>query len=85
LIIRLKDLVTELAFWNESIHNWDAIYQINGPRNDSRLFDMAFYPYEGNATMLCYTLREGLGAFGTKFRIRPLFSGKQIFHGLLLR
>ncbi len=46
---------------------------------------MAFYPYEGNATMLCYTLREGLGAFGTKFRIRPLFSGKQIFHGLLLR
>jgi hypothetical protein len=60
-----------VAFWNESIHNWDAIYQKGGPRNDSSQFDMVFYPYEGNSTLLCHTLIEGLGSFGTKFKILP--------------
>jgi hypothetical protein len=79
---RLKDLVIEMAFWNENVHDWDAIYQKNGPRNDSSQFDMAFYPYEGNSTLLCHTLKEGLGAFGTQFRIQQTdaqFTGKQSF------
>jgi hypothetical protein len=71
LILRLKDFVDELAFWNESIHDWDTIYQKRGPRNDSSRFDMAFYPYEGNSTLLCHTLTEGLGSFGTKISILP--------------
>jgi hypothetical protein len=82
LILRLKDFVDELAFWNESIHDWDTIYQTTGPRNDSSRFDMAFYPYEGNSTLLCHTLTEGLGSFGTKFRILPEIhpgTGKLIF------
>jgi hypothetical protein len=81
---RLKDLVIEIAFWNETVHDWDAVYQRSGQKSDSSQFDMAFYPYEGNSTLLCHTLKEGLGAFGTKFRIQPLFPGKQIFQGLLL-
>jgi hypothetical protein len=69
---RINDLVTEVAFWNETLQAWDAIYQIKGPKNDSNQFDMAFYPYEGNSTLLCHTLKEGLGGFGTKFRIQPI-------------
>jgi hypothetical protein len=69
---RLKYLVTEVAIWNETLHAWDAIYQRKGPKNDSNQFDMAFYPYEGNSTLLCHTLKEGLGSFGTKFRIQPI-------------
>ncbi len=83
---RLKDLVIEIAFWNETVDDWIAVYSRSGQKSDSSQFDMAFYPYEGNGTLLCHTLKEGLGAFGTKFRIQPgLFSGKQIFQGLLLR
>jgi hypothetical protein len=63
--------VTEVAFWNDNLHDWDAIYQRYGPRDYISQFDMAFYPYVGNSTLLCYTLREGLGSFGTKFRISP--------------
>jgi hypothetical protein len=68
---RLKDLVTEIAFWNTTIDVWDAIYQRRGPNNDSDKFEMAVYPYEGNSTLLCHTLTEGLGSFGTKLRILP--------------
>jgi hypothetical protein len=71
---RLNDLVIEVAFWNETLYAWDAIYQNKGPKNDSNQFDMAFYPYEGNSTLLCHTLKEGLGGFGTKFRIQPINS-----------
>ncbi len=86
---RLKDLVIEMAFWNETVHDWDAVYQKSGQKNDSSQFDMAFYPYEGNSTLLCHTLKEGLGTFGTKFRIQPTSSsiaGKQSFpYGSFLR
>jgi len=71
---RLYDLVIEVAFWNDTLYAWDAIYQRKGPKNDSNQFDMAFYPYEGNSTLLCHTLKEGLGGFGTKFRIQPINS-----------
>jgi hypothetical protein len=71
---RLNDLVIEVAFWNDTLYAWDAIYQSKGPKNDSNQFDMAFYPYEGNSTLLCHTLKEGLGGFGTKFRIQPINS-----------
>jgi hypothetical protein len=71
---RLEDFVTEVAFWNETLLAWDAIYQRKGPKNDSNQFDMAFYPYEGNSTLLCHTLKEGLGGFGTKFRIQSINS-----------
>jgi hypothetical protein len=79
---RLKDLVIEVAFWNETVYDWDAIYPRNGLKNDSSQFDMAFYPYVGNSTLLCHTLKEGLGAFGTHFRIQPtgiLIAGNQSF------
>jgi hypothetical protein len=68
---RLKDLVIEVVFWNGTVDDWDAVYQRNGPNNGSHKFEMAFYPYEGNSTLLCHTLTEGLGSFGTKFRIKP--------------
>jgi hypothetical protein len=71
---RLKDLVSEVGFWNETINDWNAIYQTWGPNNHSDQFEMAFYPYEGNSTLLCYTLKEGLSGFGTQFRIRPSIS-----------
>ena len=71
---RLNDLVIEVAFWNETLYAWDAIFQRKGPKNDSNQFDMAFYPYEGNSTLLCYTLNEGLAGFGTKFRIQQINS-----------
>jgi hypothetical protein len=71
---RLKDFVIEVAFWNESLHAWDAIFQRRGIKNDSNQFDMSFYPYEGNSTLLCHTLKEGLSGFGTKFRIQPINS-----------
>jgi hypothetical protein len=74
LYYRIKDLVIEMAFWNDTIQDWDAIYERNGPRNESNQFDMAFYPYEGNSTLLCHTLKKGLNAFGTKFRILPASS-----------
>jgi hypothetical protein len=70
----LKDFVIEVAFWNDTLSAWDAIFQRKGPKNDSNQFDMAFYPYEGNSTLLCHTLKEGLGDFGTKFRIQPISS-----------
>ncbi len=81
---RIKDFVIEVAFWNDTSYAWDAIFQRRGPKNDSDQFDMAFYPYEGNSTLLCHTLKEGLGGFGTKFRIQPINSlaipvGKAIF------
>ena len=63
-----------MAFWNDTLYAWDAIYQRKGPKNDSNQFDMAFYPYEGNSTLLCHTLKEGLAGFGTKFRIQPINS-----------
>jgi hypothetical protein len=69
---RLKDMVTEIAFWNKTIDVWDAIYHSQGPTNDSDKFEMAVYPYEGNSTLLCHTLKEGLGSFGTKLRILPI-------------
>ncbi len=65
-------MVTEIAFWNKTIDVWDAIYQRRCPNNDSDKFEMAVYPYEGNSTLLCHTLMEGLGSFGTKFRILPV-------------
>jgi hypothetical protein len=74
IILRLKDLVTEVGFWNDTLQDWEAIHQRYGPRNDSSQFNMAFYPYEGNSTLLCHTLMEGLGRFGTKIRILPAIS-----------
>jgi hypothetical protein len=71
-------LIIELAFWNKTGHDWDVIYQRSGLNNGSDKFAMAVYPYEGNSTLLCHTLEEGLGAFGTQFRIHlASFRGKQ--------
>ena len=66
----LSDLVDDIDFWNVTISGWDIIIdKEKSLRNDTSSFDMSFYPYEGNSTLLCYTLRTGLAEFGTKFRI----------------
>jgi len=77
VFFRLKDLLYEMDFWNETSGTWETIY--TGARNkwtdelanNSQQFHMAFYPYEGNSTLLCYTLQQGLGGLGSKFRILP--------------
>ncbi len=81
---RLKDFVTEISFWNKTIDVWDAIYQSRGPNNESDKFEMAVYPFKGNSTLLCHTIKEGLGGLGTNFRIQPamsmfMFTGEQFF------
>jgi hypothetical protein len=63
----LWDYIAELAFWNESSASWDSLY--GKKLADTSLFDMAVYPYEGNSTLLCYTLQPTLATFGTRFQM----------------
>ena len=77
-LFRLSDFISELGFWNETVFDWNIIYEKNGPRNDPSPFDMIFYPYEGNSTLLCYTLREGMATFGTRFRILQGVAGNLV-------
>jgi len=74
---QLSNFVREIAFWNVTISGWDIIIdEEKSLRNGTSSFDLSFYPYEGNSTLLCYTLRTGLAEFGTKFRIWQAFSVK---------
>jgi hypothetical protein len=67
-LYRIKDLVRALEFWNDTSMTWDMIYDNMRNSGNARI-DMAMYPFEGNSTLLCHTLQQGLAEFGTKFRI----------------
>ena len=64
---QLWDFVAEIGFWNETAAAWDLVY--GKTIGDTSALDLAVYPYEGNSSLLCHTLREGLATWGTRFRL----------------
>ena len=75
-IFQLAQLIQEIRFFNESSASWDLIYERT---TISSLFDMGIYPFEGNSTLLCHTLRPGLASFGTKFRLITTLGTRKLF------
>ena len=63
---QLGKFISEIRFWNESSSTWDAIF---GKTVNNSQVDMEIYPYEGNSTLLCHTLRPGLADFGPVLRL----------------
>ena len=64
---QLDTFIKTIEFWNSSADNWYIIY--GQGTGDASTLDMAFYPFERNSTLLCYTLQAGLAGMGTNFRI----------------
>ncbi len=70
---QLRKFIVKLEFWNGTSGQWEAIYAFeeSGANYETGAAEFAsqFYPYEGNSTLLCHTLKTGLTGFGNRFRI----------------
>jgi hypothetical protein len=67
--INMSALIQVIEFYNDSSSSWNVLYN---ETTGEDLFAMAIYPYEGNSTLLCHTLKQGLADFGTQFRLKTL-------------
>ena len=70
--IQFRDIMDYIWIWNESQKFWKKVYDssIFSPENDSTLYTQQIYPYNGNNTLLCYTLKEDIRSFAPMLKFQ---------------
>ena len=70
--IQFRDIMDYIWIWNESQTIWKKVYDssIFSRENDSTLYTQQIYPYNGNNTLLCYTLKEDIRSFAPMLKFQ---------------
>ena len=70
--IQFRDMMNYILVWKESQTLWTPFYDSSSISNEDEkvLFTQTMYPYLGNNTLLCYTLREDIRSFAPMLKLQ---------------
>ena len=70
--IQFRYIMDYIWIWNESQTIWKKVYDssIFSRENDSTLYTQQIYPYNGNNTLLCFTLKEDIRSFAPMLKFQ---------------
>ena len=75
--IQFRDMMNYILVWKESQTLWTPFYDSSSSSNEDEkvLFTQTMYPYLGNNTLLCYTLREDIRSFAPMLKLQRKGNG----------
>jgi hypothetical protein len=69
---RFRDWIDYIKVWNDALVEWNVVYDrlTFSLDEEEAMFTMQMYPYFGNFTLLCHTLKEDIRTLSPRIKLQ---------------